>query len=345
MNKHFGGVVALFYGFLLLCSEQVSAAEYLLPSPGNDVVGEEQMVQAKEEDTLIDIGRRHGLGFDEIVLANAAVDTWLPREGTSVLLPLRFVLPNAPRTGIVINVAEMRLYYYPKPAKGEPAVVRTYPISIGRSDWNTPLTSTTVVRKAVDPTWYPPASLRKERRLEGDPPLPASVGPGPDNPLGRYALYLGIDSYLIHGTNEAKASGIGMQVTHGCVRMYPEDIATLFKQVPVGTPVRIVNQPHKLGWLNGALYVELHPWLEGSTEATQQQDERQLQEQIRQQVAAAGAVVDEKAVSFAEIERNGIPIPITHQSSPVAVQSSVAEPSVTAEPAITAEPAAPSPIP
>lgn len=322
------GCRALCGWLVMLWSGAMVAAEFPLPAPGNDVVGEEQMVLAKEEDTLIDIGRRHGLGFDEIVLANAAVDTWLPKEGTPVLLPLRFILPDAPRTGIVINAAEMRLYYYPKPAAGEAAVVRTFPISIGRSDWSTPLTTTRVVRKAVDPVWYPPASLRKERLREGDPPLPPSVGPGPDNPLGKYALYLGVDSYLIHGTNEAKANGIGMQVTHGCMRLYPEDIEALFRQVPVGTPVRIVNQPHKLGWLNGVLYLELHPWLEGSSESAQQQDEQQMQEQIRKLLAAdSGATLDKQAVSFAEIERNGIPISITRQASLVASPEQTGAPS------------------
>lgn len=295
-------------GFLCVWSGFVSAVTYPLPSVGDDIVGEEQMVLARHEDTLVDIARANGLGFEEIVIANAAVDTWLPREGTPVLLPQRFLLPEGPREGIVINVAEMRLYYFPKKKKDEVATVETYPISIGRSDWSTPLVTTRVTRKTKDPVWYPPASLKAERIREGDPPLDDVYEAGPDNPLGQYALYMGIPSYLIHGTN--KVYGIGMQVTHGCMRLYPEDIERLYHTVPVGTSVRIINQPFKVGWHEGVLYVEVHPWLEG-TSPDKVNDRTLLPDLIRHALEPyPDYPVDWQAVEMSQIETNGMPVAI-----------------------------------
>lgn len=294
--------------FLFICSGFVVAETYPLPSAGDDLIGEEKMVLARHEDTLVDIARANGLGFEEIVIANAGVDSWLPREGTPVLLPQRFLLPEGSREGIVINVAEMRLYYFPKPKKNEAATVETYPISIGRSDWSTPLVATRVTRKVKDPVWYPPASLKAERIREGDPPLDDVYKAGPDNPLGQYALYMGIPSYLIHGTN--KAYGIGMQVTHGCMRLYPEDIERLYFSVPVGTTVRIINQPFKVGWHDGVLYVEVHPWIEG-TARDKVADRTILLDMVhRAQALYPVYPVDWQAVEMAQIETNGVPIAV-----------------------------------
>jgi len=245
----------------------VKAETFILPPADVDLVGEIRIVYATHEDTLLDIARRHSLGHDEIIQANPGVDRWLPGAGTPVVLPTRYILPDTPRQGMVLNVPEMRLYYYPKPKSGEKPVVITHPVSIGRMDWNTPLGKTSVVAKQKDPAWYPPASIKAEHAAQGDI-LPDVVPGGPDNPLGRYALRLGIPGYLIHSTN--KPYGIGMRVTHGCVRLYPEDIERLFPQVPVGTPVYIINQPVKAGWLAGTLFLESHPPLEEdqlSTEA------------------------------------------------------------------------------
>jgi L,D-transpeptidase ErfK/SrfK len=237
----------------------VFAATYDLPPAEENVIGESLHVLANQEDTLLTIARLYGLGYREIRLANPSVNPWLPGENTRVLVPSRFILPDAPRKGIVINIAEMRLYYFPKPAAGGKRKVLTYPISIGRGDWQTPLGVTHVTRKIKDPAWYPPESILKEHQERGDT-LEKVVPHGPDNPLGDFALKLGLPGYLIHGTN--KSSGIGMQVTHGCIRLYPRDIATLYRKVPVGTPVRIINQPIKAGWLNGTLYLEIHPTVE-----------------------------------------------------------------------------------
>lgn len=237
----------------------VRAEVYDLPPEGHDVVGALTIITARADDTLLDIARRHGLGYEDIVRANPGVDTWLPGEGTAVILPTRYVLPRGPRNGVVLNLAEYRLYYYPTPEEGQPAVVMTYPISIGRMDWETPLGKTTIVSKMRNPAWYPPASIRAEHAADGDP-LPRIVPPGPQNPLGEYAMRLGLPGYLIHGTN--RPAGVGMRVTHGCIRMFPEDIDYLFGRVDVSTAVRIINEPVKIGWDGDELVVEVHRTLE-----------------------------------------------------------------------------------
>ncbi len=217
---------------------------------------------AQHEDTLLDVGRRFGVGYEEIIAANPGVDPWLPGEGTEILIPARFVLPDAPREGIVVNLPEHRLYYYPPVKPGERPIVRTYPISTGKMDWKTPLGVTRIVSKQEKPNWYPPASVLAEHEANGDP-LPKVVPPGPDNPLGEHAMRLGLPSgaYLIHGTN--RPAGVGMQVTHGCIRMFPEDIAELYGMVPVNTKVNLVDQPTKLGWHRGTLYIERQPAARG----------------------------------------------------------------------------------
>jgi len=229
----------------------------MLPDSG-DLIGEPRSALARHEDTLIDIAREHGLGYEEIVNANPGVDPWLPGAGVSIELPKHRVLPMAPREGIVINLPEHRLYYYPRAARDETPVVWSYPVSIGKMDWNTPLGSTRIAQKVKNPTWTPPKSVREEHAKRGEI-LPAVVPAGPDNPLGLFAMRLGIPggAYLIHGTN--RPAGIGMQVTHGCMRLYPEDIEELFGMVAVNTPVKIVNQPFKIGWRAGELWVEVHP--------------------------------------------------------------------------------------
>jgi L,D-transpeptidase ErfK/SrfK len=236
-----------------------SAEVYDLPPAGNDVIGAVTIIQARADDTLIEIARRHGLGYEDIVRANPDVDTWLPGEGTDVVLPTRFVLPPGERRGLILNLAEYRLYFFPEPKGDEPAVVMTYPMSIGRMDWETPLGRTSVVSKVTDPSWYPPASVRAEHAADGDP-LPRIVPPGPKNPLGRHAMKLGLPGYLIHGTN--RPAGVGMRVTHGCIRLFPEDIGFLFGKVSVDTPVRIINVPVKIGWNGDDLMVEVHRPLE-----------------------------------------------------------------------------------
>ena len=241
------------------------ALSYPLPPPNVDVVGHVQRVTADREDTLLALGREYGVGYEEMRRANPGVDVWLPGEGTEVLIPSRFILPAAPRDGVVINLAEMRLYYYPPADAHDTRRVETYPISVGRMDWGTPLGETRITEKTEDPYWFPPESILTERAAQGRP-LPSAVPPGPDNPLGRHKMRLDIPggAYLIHGTNEPR--GIGMRVTHGCIRMFPEDVESLFERLPVGTDVRIVNQPVKAGWMAGELLIEAHPVLPADAE-------------------------------------------------------------------------------
>ena len=253
-----GTLLALFLGS---ATQAIQAATpvYLITPDSPDLIGELGQTTTVYEDTISDLARNFDQGYREMRLANPKVDSWLPGTGTEVLVPSMYVIPKAPRDGIVINTAEMRIYYFNgKDASGAKRLL-TFPISIGREQWVTPKGRTTVVGKVKNPAWHPPKSIRKEHAEEGDI-LPAVVPAGPDNPLGTHALLLGIDGYLIHGTD--KPFGIGMRVTHGCIRMYPEDIVTMFNATPVGTPVYIVNQPIKVGIASGNIYLEVHPHLE-----------------------------------------------------------------------------------
>jgi L,D-transpeptidase ErfK/SrfK len=244
------------------------ATVYELPADGSSVFGTDQRIKAAYKDTLLDIARRYSLGYEEIIRANPGVDLWLPGEGTEILLPGRRILPPGPRVGIVVNLPEHRLYYYPSPKKGpipkkgHKAVVVTYPISIGRMDWHTPLGQTWVATKEKHPNWYPTAGVLKEHAANGDP-LPKVVRPGPKNPLGEYKMRLAVGdgTYEIHGTNNPQA--VGMAITHGCIRMYPEDVAALFAAVPIGTKVWLINDPVKVAYVDGDLLLEVHPPVDG----------------------------------------------------------------------------------
>lgn len=230
---------------------------FQLPPQGTDLVGKEHFIHTRASDTFADIAERYAIGYRELKIANPKVDPWLPGDNTQVELPQRFILPQAPRRGIVLNTAEMRLYYY-FPLK-HPNEVITFPVGVGQGKWLTPVTTTKVVGHIANPAWYPPASIRAEYHKEGRK-LASVVPAGPDNPLGQYAMKLGIPGYFIHGTNHPFA--IGMQVSHGCIRLHPHDIKLLFNSAAQGTPVTIVYQPYKAGWQNGVLYLEAHPQLD-----------------------------------------------------------------------------------
>jgi L,D-transpeptidase ErfK/SrfK len=235
-----------------------NATTYTLTKADDTVVGQDQTVITVYEDTLYGLAAAYSLGSEELIRVNLGVDPWLPGAGKPIIVPGRHILPPGPREGIIVNLPEHRLYYYPKPKRGGPIEVITYPVSIGKMDWRTPLGATRVIQKQKDPTWFPPESVRKEHAEAGDP-LPVKVGPGPDNPLGAYAMRLaaGNGTYLIHGTNNPIA--VGLAVTHGCIRMYPDDVAALFPLIPVGTPVRLINEPVKVAWVDGELLLEAHP--------------------------------------------------------------------------------------
>jgi L,D-transpeptidase ErfK/SrfK len=233
------------------------ATEFELPTDGSRVIGDDTTMTTHYEDTLLDIARKYSLGYDEIIRANPGVDMWLPGEGKTIVLPGRRILPPGPHEGVVVNLPEHRLYYFPASKAGKHLVI-TYPVSIGKLGRNTPLGQTRVIDKVAHPSWYPPASIRKEHAEAGDP-LPAVVGPGPDNPLGDFKIRLGFGAgtYEIHGTNNPTA--VGLAITHGCIRMYPEDVAELFPRLPIGTPVRLINVPVKVAWIDGELLLEAHP--------------------------------------------------------------------------------------
>ena len=240
---------------ILLLSALVSnvCAEYFSYNQNHIIVGSLQTVTAQIDDTFVSLGQQYSLGYDEMIIANPDLDAWVPKEGREIILPSQFILPQSNYKGIYINLAEMRIYYYVDDNNKDS--VYTYPISIGRGDWLTPRANAEVIDKLIEPTWYPPLSVREEHALDGEI-LPLSVPPGDDNPLGKYALQLDLPSYFIHGTN--RPEGVGMKVTHGCIRLRPEDIKTLFDMTPRKTPVTIQYQPFKVAVVDGIAYLEAH---------------------------------------------------------------------------------------
>jgi L,D-transpeptidase ErfK/SrfK len=258
-RRRLRGTAAVWVVLVALASVQPARATvYTLATRDDAMVGQDKSVVTVYEDTLYDLARKFSLGSEELIRVNPGVDPWIPGADKTLVVPDRHILPPGPREGIVVNLPEHRLYYYPKPKRGGPIEVITYPVSIGKMDWRTPLGLTHVIAKQKNPVWYPPESVRKEHAEAGDP-LPKSVPSGPDNPLGLFAMRLaaGNGTYLIHGTNNPIA--VGLAVTHGCIRMYPDDVAALFPLIAVGTPVRLINEPIKVAWVDGELLLEAHP--------------------------------------------------------------------------------------
>ena len=287
---------------------------FVLPADGADVIGDVQVTVARHKDTLHDIARRYDLGYQEIVAANPGVDPWLPGQGTQVVLPTQFVLPRGKREGLILNLASMRLYYFPKPANGEAPVVITHPIGIGREGWQTPEGLSHVTQKVVRPSWTVPASVLREYAEKGEP-LEPIVPPGPDNPLGSHAMRLSIPGYLIHGTN--KSYGVGMRISHGCVRLYPEDIVRLFPEVPLGTRVRIINEPYVAGWRDGRLYLDAHKPL--SEEAVRSGRKLvALEQALAVKAAYENVTIDWSRARTVANDARGIPVPISTGSPDLA---------------------------
>ena len=278
----------------------------------DDVVGVVQVTETSKEDTLPDIARRFNVGYEEIVRANPGVDPWIPGAGRRIVVPTQFVLPNAPREGVVINLAAMRIYYYPKHARGEPQLLYTHPIGVGKVGWVTPEGVTKIIAREKDPTWRPGAGVRKEH-ADNDDPLPVVVPPGPDNPLGKYKFTLGWPSYLIHGTN--KPYGVGLRSSHGCIRLYPEDIETFYQMIPLGTPVRVVNQPFVFGWHAGLLYLQAYTVFEDDQRSQSKLHKAQLAKSVTPRLgkllAGAHAQVDWDAVGKLTQSPRGVPVPVS----------------------------------
>jgi L,D-transpeptidase ErfK/SrfK len=298
-------------------ADPVDTHKFELTNPDDDVVGAVQITIASKEDTLPDIARRFNVGYEEIVRANPGVDPWLPGAGRSVVVPTRFVLPDAPRQGIVINVAALRLYYFPPHKKGEPQIVYTHPIGIGKVGWSTPQGATTVVSHVKDPIWRPSAALRKDHFNDNGEELPAVVKPGPDNPLGKFELTLGWRSYLIHGTN--KPYGVGLRSSHGCVRLYPEDIERIYAMVTNGTPVRVVNQPFLFGMHEQQLYLQAYSVLEDDARDWEHAQKKLLTHalsvRLQKALQDSGSQIDWQSVAAITHAPRGIPVPVTGADS------------------------------
>ena len=273
-------------------------------SPPQDLIGIPTVYVTRQSDTLLDVARAYDLGYVEVRAANPGIDPWLPGGGKVLTLPTQNVLPDAPRRGIVINLAELRIYYFP--AVGGPL---TFPIGIGREGWETRVGRTRIIKKRVHPVWVPTASEHEE-----NPELPKSVGPGPDNPMGEYALYLGWSGYAIHGTN--RPYSVGRRGSHGCIRLYPEDIEVLFHAVGQDTPVTIVDQPAKVGWSAGELYLEVHP-TQADADALESKGVPRSTIAIDADVLVLKAAglgagrLDWYAIHLAETKRNGVPVQVT----------------------------------
>jgi L,D-transpeptidase ErfK/SrfK len=236
---------------------------YSIPTPPRDghatesVIGQVRAYRIRKGDTLMDLARYFSLGYNEIVDANPAIDAWVPPVGATILLPTEWVLPCCRYDGIVVNIPEMRLFFYRRSASDPgTTIVYTFPVGLGRDDWRTPQGTFRIRGKTVNPQWNIPESIRKEHIADRGDARTFIPGGDPDNPLGKYRLELSLPMYGIHGTNIPW--GVGMQVSHGCVRLYPEDIERLFPLVPVGTPGEFAYQPVKVGVRAGAVYVETH---------------------------------------------------------------------------------------
>jgi L,D-transpeptidase ErfK/SrfK len=281
------------------------------PPPSADLVGRLSFHEVRAEETFVDLAPAFGVGYLELLAANWRMDPWLPPVGARIVVPGAHLLPSGPREGIVVNTGDLRLYWF---GSGEP---RSYPIGVAKSGFATPKGATKVVRKKENPIWYPTAAHRRD-----DPTLASAVPPGPDNRLGAFALYLGWPSYLIHGTNEPR--GVGRHTSRGCIRMYPEHIAELFASVPVGTPVRVVHEPVKLGWVGGELYLEVHPdakraLLLDETGSFEHEPAPDVREAVNRAAGRHAARVDWERVRRASYASAGVPVRITRPALPLTV--------------------------
>jgi len=263
------------------------------------VIGSIQLHRVRSSESLIEIARDYDIGFNEIAAANPRLDAFVPPKGAKVVIPTAFILPSVIAPGIiVVNLSEMRLYYR-FTAEGEGQALFTAPIGTAIEGRSTPLGTFSVAQKLVNPHWYPPLSVRKER-----PELPPSVPPGPDNPLGTHAIRLSSPHILIHGTN--RPFGVGRRVSHGCIRLYPEDIVRLYGLVPVGTTVMMVREPVKVGLSDKRVYIEVH------ADPDVKFDYASLARQLLWERGLADRVDPSKLETVLRV-RNGIPTEVTRE--------------------------------
>jgi L,D-transpeptidase ErfK/SrfK len=278
------------------------AISSLDPNRAHTLVGSTRFYQVQKNDTFLDIARFYDLGYNEISEANPGVDPWIPKPGQVILLPTAWVLPDAEPKGVVVNIPEMRLYYFRPGAEGT-VIVTTFPVGLGRDDWRTPEGKFRIRGKTVNPTWVLPESIKAEHRRDGKPAPDFIAGGAPDNPLGKYRLELTLPLYGIHGTDIPW--GVGMQVSHGCIRLYPEDIERLFPMVPVGTPGQFVYQPVKVGVRDGHVFVEVHKDIYNMTPGPYREALRLIDK------FGLRSRVDFDRVKRAVLEQSGVPMDVT----------------------------------
>lgn len=306
-----------------LFEKKMSAGRPFLAVAGRDasqahsVIGSTRFYQVQKKDTFLDVARYYDLGYNEIIDANPGVNEWIPPPGQIILLPTEWVLPDVAYRGLVVNIPEMRLYYFHAGGEGT-VVVSTYPVGLGRDDWRTPEGSFKVVEKTVNPIWVLPESIKEEHKRDGKPAPDFIAGGAPENPLGKYRLRLTLPLYGIHGTDIPW--GVGMQVSHGCVRLYPEDIARLFPMIPVGTPGEFVYQPVKVGARDGHVYVEIHKDIYNMLPGPYREAMRLLDK------LGWRPRVDVDRLKRAVVEQSGVPMDVTLLSDPNDVPDEVVQP-------------------
>lgn len=249
--KRWWVALAMISHFLL--AGLAAAETFTLPTDGSTIVGQPRIIIPTQENTLLDIARQTDVGYHEITWANPGVDVWMPEKNVKVIVPTQYILPPKPWTGIVLNISQRRMFYFPPAQKGQPAKVITFPVSIAREGWSTPLGTTKVVAKHKDPAWFVPKSIREEHKAETNEEFPEYFPPGPNNPMGMLAIQLGFKSIFIHGTN--RPWGVGMRTSHGCLHLYPEDAALIFPMMNANIPVRVIDEPVSVGVLKGQLHM------------------------------------------------------------------------------------------
>lgn len=293
VNRIFLGI---FFTFLVT---PTIAAVYSLPPENSNIIGEPQIAILQKDQNLQELAQRYGVGYYEVLEANPTLNPKQVQPGTEVIMPTQFILPDAPREGVVVNLAELRLYYYPPDSKE----VMTFPVGIGKAGWETPVTVTAIKDKRVNPLWVVPESVYQDMLKRGYK-IDRVWAPGPNNPLGKHAMRLTLQGYDIHGSN--RNEGVGRRTSAGCVRMYPDDVAALFARIDVGTKVTIINQPIKLGYKGKTVYLEAHQPLKEEIEKTGGNFVPLLQEQIARAGSSQRMKIDLSTAKVKVAEHTGL---------------------------------------
>lgn len=302
-RKSIYGLLTSLYFILLIFhltspNSYAGAIKYFYDDSQKTVVGIIQYYVVKKGDTLLDIARKFGLGYNDVSLVYPNTDPWIPPPGKKLVIPTMWVLPESKHNGIILNIPELRLYYF----KPREHTVQTYPVGIGDEGWETPVGHYRIGQKRKNPTWYIPRSLQEKYGKK-------SIPPGPENPLGSYIMKLAATSYGIHGTN--MPWGVGRLVSHGCIRLYPEHIEALFHQVKIGTPVEIVYEPIKWGRKQNRIFVEIHPDVYRKIEDFNQYALLKLEN-----CPFGKNKVDYERYMIAVRLKNGVPVDVTNYNDP-----------------------------